>query len=67
MSTTQTKQNSVHTKTPRTVLGGKCRREAQKIWIDLAESEARANMIGILVKEGIAVNEVEEFELGIIN
>ena len=67
MSTTQTKQNSVHTKTPSTVLGGKCRREAQKIWIDLAESEARANMIGILVKEGIAVNEVEEFELGIIN
>ena len=37
-----------------------------KIWIALAESEARANMMGILVREGIAVNEVEEFELGII-
>ena len=65
MNTTKTTNNIVYQNTPVNKLGGSCRREAEKIWKDLAHSEARTNMIAALVKDGIGLNEIEEFELGL--
>ena len=39
----------VHQDTPAKMLGGNYRREASKIWKELAQSEARVNLIRILV------------------
>ena len=37
------------------------------MWNSLAESEARTNLMKILVKEGRGVSELEEFSIGITN
>ena len=67
MGTAKQKPNLAYQDTSRIKLGGKCRREATKVWIDLAHSEARTNLINILVREGIGLSEIEEFELGLVS
>ena len=41
--------------------------EAAKVWIEIAESEARTNLMGVLIREGIAFADLEEFQTGIRN
>ena len=67
MSTANKNPNLAYQHTSRPKLEGKCRREAAKVWIDLAHSEARTNLINILVREGIGLSELEEFELGLVS
>ena len=65
MGTTTTNHSHAFTRTPTTRIGGICRREAAKIWINTAESEARINLIKSLVKEGRGVRELEEVTLNL--
>ena len=55
------------TSTPTEDVGGMSRREAVRLWTDLAESEARMNLLKILIKEGRGLPELEEFNLGLVN
>ena len=47
------------------LMGGKERRAKVKLWKNLAESSARINLLRILIREGIGLNEVEEFGMGL--
>ena len=53
------------TSTPTEDVGGMSRREAVRLWTDLAESETRMNLLRILIKEGMGLPELEEFNLGL--
>ena len=46
-------------------LGGNSRREAGRIWRDLAVSEARINLLKVLIKEGRGLKEIEDFNMGL--
>ena len=48
-----------------TSMGGKERRAAVKVWKNWAESCARINLLRILIRDGIGLSKVEEFNLGI--
>ena len=52
-------------KTPSQVPGGPDRRVALKVWKSLAESIARVNLLKMLIKEGMGLAELEEFNLGV--
>ena len=58
-----THKTNPNSKTPSQVLGGKERREAVKIWQSVAESKARINLMRNLIKEGMGLAELEEFEI----
>ena len=62
---TPPQQNS-HSKTlSEQLLGGKERRAAAKVWRNLGESMARVNLMKALIKEGMGLAELEEFNLGL--
>ena len=67
MGTISQTKLKVHQDTPAKRLGGDYRREAGKIWKELAQSEARVNLIRILVRDGMGLSELEEFEVGLAN
>ena len=48
-----------------TGMGSKETRVKVKLWRSLAESSARMNLLRILMKEGIGLNEIEGFNLGL--
>ena len=62
---TPTNNSQSHIKTPSQVLGGKDRRVAAEVWRSHGESTARVNLMKILIKEGMGLAELEEFNLGI--
>ena len=64
MGTTNT-PNLALPSTPTRIVGGVCRREATRIWISTAESEARINLMKKLLKEGRGLNELEEFHINL--
>ena len=51
--------------TPSQELGGSDRRVALRVWKSLAESVARVNLLKVLIKEGMGLAELEEFNLGV--
>ena len=57
--------NTIPVSTTPTGIGGKERRVKVKLWRNLAESCARINLLKVLIKEGIGLNEIEEFNLGL--
>ena len=65
MGTTTTNRSQASPSTPSNQIGGICRREAAKIWNSTAESEARINLIKLLIKEGRGVRELEEVTLNL--
>ena len=65
MGTTNKTQSKVNNKTLTSIVRGSSRRDAARIWSNLAESEARMNLLKVLVKEGRGVAELEEFNLGL--
>ena len=64
MVTSKTNKNQIF-KTPSQELGGTDRRVALSVWKSLAESLARVNLLKTLIKEGMGLAELEEFNLGI--
>ena len=46
-------------------IGGYSRREAGRIWRNLAESESRINLLKVLIKEGRGLKEIEDFNMGL--
>ena len=62
---TSTTNHNQFSKTPSQVLGGSDRRVALKVWRSLAESMARVNLLKTLIKEGMGLAELEEFNLGV--
>ena len=64
MVTSKPQQNQF-IKTPNQVLGGSDRRVALRVWKSIAESMARVNLLKALIKEGMGLAELEEFNLGV--
>ena len=62
---TSNQTNTVISKTPSHVLGGTERRAALKVWNSLGQSMARVNLLKTLIKEGMGLAELEEFNLGV--
>ena len=48
-----------------TSIGGQERRVKVKLWRNLAESYSRINLLRVLIKEGIGLNEIEVFKMGL--
>ena len=56
-------QISSISQTPSPVLGGKERREAVNLWKSIADSKSRINLMRVLIKEGMGLAELEQFQL----
>ena len=65
MGTPKPTKPVVTNNTPNKLIGGKDRRVAVKLWKNLAESVSRTNLLRVLIKEGMGLSDLEEFNLGI--